>query len=563
MLRVLLSSATALVLGLGVPSLAGAQSGSGAYLAGRSAAIGYDFDAAARYFSQALAHDRKNIALMESALVAQVSAGDLKRAAPLAQMLILSGTKNRVAQMVLAAQAIQDGDFDTLADQDIDAPGIGNLVDHMARGWAQMGQGRVRDALATFDSLAQQENLRSFVMFHKALALASVGDFESAEHIFADTGNGVIQSRRVVLARAQVLSQLGENATAAAFLRDMFGAPHDPELAQILAGLDAGQELPFDTIRSVQDGFAEVYYSVAGALQSETDPEYTLIFAQIARELRPQNADAILLVAELFEALEQYGPAIQAYKQVPPDDAAYHIAELGRAAALRKLGKPEAAVEVLEQLARTHQDLGAVHSALGDAYRVLEDFAAATTAYDRALALRSDWFLYYARGISHERLGNWPQAETDFRAALDMNPDQPQVLNYLGYSLVEHRIKLDEALAMIERAASASPDSGYIIDSLGWALYRLGRYAEAVPHMERAAQLMAVDPVVNDHLGDVYWAVGRQREAEFQWMRALSFVDEDDPSAEADPDRIRQKLAIGLDAVLQAEGAPPLRVAKD
>lgn len=563
MLRVLLSSATALVLGLGVPSLAGAQSGSGAYLAGRSAAIGYDFDAAARYFSQALAHDRKNIALMESALVAQVSAGDLKRAAPLAQMLILSGTKNRVAQMVLAAQAIQDGDFDTLADQDIDAPGIGNLVDHMARGWAQMGQGRVRDALATFDSLAQQENLRSFVMFHKALALASVGDFESAEHIFADTGNGVIQSRRVVLARAQVLSQLGENATAAAFLREMFGAPHDPELAQILAGLDAGQELPFDTIRSVQDGFAEVYYSVAGALQSETDPEYTLIFAQIARELRPQNADAILLVAELFEALEQYGPAIQAYKQVPPDDAAYHIAELGRAAALRKLGKPEAAVEVLEQLARTHQDLGAVHSALGDAYRVLEDFAAATTAYDRALALRSDWFLYYARGISHERLGNWPQAETDFRAALDLNPDQPQVLNYLGYSLVEHRIKLDEALAMIERAASAGPDSGYIIDSLGWALYRLGRYAEAVPHMERAAQLMAVDPVVNDHLGDVYWAVGRQREAEFQWMRALSFVDEDDPSAEADPDRIRQKLAIGLDAVLQAEGAPPLRVAKD
>jgi tetratricopeptide (TPR) repeat protein len=141
-----------------------------------------------------------------------------------------------------------------------------------------------------------------------------------------------------------------------------------------------------------------------------------------------------------------------------------------------------------------------------------------------------------------------------------LRPEQPQVLNYRGYSLVEKQIKLDEALDMIERAVAARPDSGYIVDSLGWVLYRLGRYEEAVEHMERAAELMPVDPVVNDHLGDVYWAVGRVLEAEFQWRRALSFVDEE-TEEEAKPDRIRRKLEVGLDLVLEEEGAAPLKVA--
>ena len=172
------------------------------------------------------------------------------------------------------------------------------------------------------------------------------------------------------------------------------------------------------------------------------------------------------------------------------------------------------------------------------------------------------WFTLYARGITNERLGDWPAAEADFRAALELNPDQPQVLNYLGYSLVEKRIKLDEALGMIERAVEARPDSGYIVDSLGWVLYRLGRFDEAVDPMERAAALMPVDPIVNDHLGDVYWKVGRKTEARFQWHRALSFIDEDS-APEADPDRIRQKLDVGLDAVLEAEGNDPVQVAND
>ena len=172
-------------------------------------------------------------------------------------------------------------------------------------------------------------------------------------------------------------------------------------------------------------------------------------------------------------------------------------------------------------------------------------------------------FVFYARAISNERLDRWDRAEADFRKALELNPDHPQVLNYLGYSLVEKRIKLDEALDMIERAVEGQPNSGYIVDSLGWVLYRLGRYDEAAGHMERAAELMPIDPVVNDHLGDALWAVGRFNEAEFQWKRALSFVDEENPSPDIDPNRIRRKLEVGLDKVLEEEGAAPLRVVDD
>jgi tetratricopeptide (TPR) repeat protein len=223
---------------------------------------------------------------------------------------------------------------------------------------------------------------------------------------------------------------------------------------------------------------------------------------------------------------------------------------------------------VLEQLTRSHGDLAVVHSTLGDVLRAQDDYAGAIAAYDHAIGLAAEnapvrWVLYYSRGIAYERSGNQEKSEADFRAALAINPEQPQVLNYLGYSMVEQGRNLDEALEMIERAVTASPDSGYIVDSLGWVLYRLGRYDEAVGHMERAVELLAVDPVVNDHLGDVYWAVGRRRAAEFQGRRALSFIKEEDTDTEADPTRIRRKLAVGLGKVLEEEGAPPLKASND
>lgn len=546
-----------------------AQSIAGPYLAARSAALQSDFEQAASFFAQALARDRGNPNLMENLLIAQLSLGRVAQAVPVAQTLIESGARSQVAELVLSADALMKQEYAQFTDTDPAGEGVGPLVDGLVKAWANMGQGDVTAALAAFDVVATESGLDGFALYHKALALASAGDFEGAEAIFeSDSSGTIIQTRRGVLARAQVLSQLERNADALELIDTSFSGSTDPEIEALIETLQAEEAVPFAYVRDTQDGMAEVFYSVAAALRSEASPEFTLLYAQVARALRPGHIDALLLTAELLETLEQHDAAIAVYREVPADDPSYHAAELGRSDALRRSGREEAAIEVLEQLTRSHGDLPTVHSALGDALRQAERFGEAITAYDRAVDLTSDrggasWFLLYARGICYERTDQWELAEADFRAALELNPNQPQVLNYLGYSLVEKQIKLDEALEMIERAVAASPDSGYIVDSLGWALYRLARFDEAVPHMERAVELLPVDPVVNDHLGDVYWAVGRYREAEFQWMRALSFVDRGETAEDADPERIRRKLEVGLDAVLEEEGAPALKVVRD
>ena len=500
-----------------------------------------------------------------------LSLGDIDKARPVAEQMVELGQRTQVAHLVLTAAQAGAGEYDAILASKGDPSGIGPWVNGLVKAWAKVGKGDMTAALADFDTMAEEEGMRAFVNYHKALALASVGDFEGAEAIFeGGLAGSAGQTRRGVMARAEILSQLEKFEEAGALLKESFGDSVDPELEDMMGALEARETMPFTHVPDATAGIAEVFFTFAAVLRSEAAGDYyVLLYSRVARYLRPDHIDALLMTAELLENLGQYDLAIEEYKAVPAAAPAYHAAELGRAAALRRSGKTEQAIEVLELLSRSHGDLAPVHSALGDALRSEEDYLGAIAAYDRALERTAEsnparWVLYYSRGISEERSGDMESAERDFRAALEINPDQPQVLNYLGYSLVEEGRNLDEALEMIERAVAKSQNSGYIVDSLGWVLYRLGRYEEAVDHMERAVELIANDPVVNDHLGDVYWAVGREREAEFQWRRALSFIDKDDTDGEADPDRIRRKLDVGLDQVLAEEGADPLtKVAAD
>lgn len=549
------------------PTPASAQSIPGAYLAGRQALHDSDFAAAAAYYSRALAMDPGNPGLMENLILSQLALGQIDRALPVAQIMQERGLNSQIAQMVVIANQIVAEDYDAILARDPQRQAIGPLVDGLVEAWALMGAGSVARALEAFDTVAATNGLRSFALYHKAMALAMVGDFEGAEAIFQQEEGGLLgMPRRAAVARVEILSQLERNPDALALLTENFGSHLDPGLLALAQRLETGERLPFSHVRDVRDGMAEVFFTIGAALNGEASDDYALIYARMAVFLRPDHVDALLLSASLLDRLGQYDLSIEAYKRIPETSPDHHAAELGRAEALRRSARPDAAIEVLEQLARKYPEQAQIHTALGDLFRQQEDYAAAVAAYDRALehsetGAPGEWFLLYARGICHERLKNWDAAEADFRRALELNPDQPQVLNYLGYSLVERQEKLTEALEMIERAVARRPDSGYIVDSLGWALFRLGRYEEAVQHMEKAVELMPVDPVVNDHLGDVYWAVGRAREAEFQWKRALSFIDPTDTDSEADPERIRRKLEIGLDAVLKEEGAKPLKLA--
>lgn len=569
MIRLFLSTALAGVLTFSTLAPVQAQSVAGAYLAGRQAAISNDFDEAAVYYVKALARDQNNLELMDGAILSFLSLGQLDRAVPIAKRLEASGERAQVAHMAMIGDLIAREDYATLAARDVETLGIGPLVDGLLGAWTLVGLGNVADGMAAFDTLAEQPSFGGFALYHKALALAQTGNFEAAAAVYeAEDAGAMNMMRRGIMARAEILSQLDRNADALEVLQQAFGAATDPELTALTAGLTAGDTVPFTHVTSVRDGHAEVFYSLADVLRGEAGPNYTLLYGRMAQHIRPGHIDAILLNASLLEELGQYELAIDAYRAVPNDSAASHAAELGRAAALRRSGKPDASIEALEQLTRRFPDMAVVFSTLGDVLRQQDKFTEAVSAYDRTLKLtapeaRGRWFTHYARAISHERLDNWELAEADFRQALALNPDQPQVLNYLGYSMVEKEINLDEALEMIQKAVSKEPESGYIVDSLGWVLYRLGNYEDAVVHMERAVELMPVDPVVNDHLGDVYWAVGRTREAEFQWSRALSFAEYGSASEDVKPDRIRRKLEVGLDVVLSEEGADPLKVAND
>jgi len=537
---------------------------SGAYLAARRAAADSDFPAAARYFSRALVQDPTNTDLMENTILAFIGSGDIDRALAVARRLQGQGATFQIANMLLLAEAAGAQNYDDVVALLDTGDAIGPLVDGLALAWARAGQGNMAQALATFDEVSARDGLQSFGLYHRALALAFVGDFEGANGILSgETGPEIPQTRRGIIAQAEILSQLERNDEALALIEGVADFARDPALAAVRNRLLANETLPFTAVRSANDGLAEVFFGVAGALTGEASDGYTLLYTRVAEYLRPGHVDSILLTAGLLEQLGRYELATAAYDRIGRSDPVFYVAELGRAEALRLSGNSDAAIEVLEQLAESYADLPNIQVTLGDSYRRLKRYEDATGAYDRAIALygapeSAQWVLYYTRGITHERTDRWDEAEADFRMALKLQPDQPQVLNYLGYSFVEQQINLDEALGMIERAVAARPNDGFITDSLGWVLYRLNRYGEAVAHMERAAALVPVDPTINDHLGDVYWAVGRRREAEFQWNRALSFEPEDE-----DAIRIRRKLDVGLAVVLDEEGADPIAFAND
>lgn len=546
-----------------LPLRAGAEP-AGAYLAARQARMANDYDAAAHYYLRALGNDPREARLLDGLVLSQVSAGNVSGAVSAAERLEEMGVDSQVGHMALIADEVMRQDYAAVLTRLDGQRGIGPLVDGLLSAWVLLGQGDMGAALARFDSVGQEPGLARFARYHKALALSYVGDFEGAEALYAADGDRPIQmTRRAVLARAEVLSQLDHNQDALTLLDSVFGSDPGSEVQQMRDRLAAGETLPNTHVTSVQDGVAEVFYTIAAALETETAGAYTLLYSRIATTLRPDHVDAILLTGKLLEDLDRSELATQAYRAVPREDPNFYLAELGRATALRKAGREDAALEVLDQLASDFPDVAKVQASRGDHYRWQGKYLEAVKSYDKALSLYgaddpAKWFVYYARGMSRERLDNWPEAKADFRAALALNPDQPRLLNYLGYSMVEKREDLDEALAMIQKAAQIDQSSGYIVDSLGWAYFQLGRYDEAVTEMERAAELTPVDPVITDHLGDAYWKVGRQREARFQWTRALSFNPE-----EKEATRIRRKLQAGLDAVLAEEQKGIETVASD
>jgi tetratricopeptide (TPR) repeat protein len=545
---------------------AAAQEASGPYIAARQAAIAHDYEFAVEYFSRALVQSPLDVVLSEQAMSAFLAAGDVSKAQILAKALNPGLNSHPLAGILLLTQSFQTENYKAALAQLESTSVAGAAVDDLLKGWALMGLGRVGDALKSFDTASKEQGMRSFGLYQKALAFSLVGDFESAEAIFSVKDQTLVAvSFRASLARAQILVQLDRSIDAINFLSDLYGEDAGQEVRAMIAQLQAGAAVDFDVVRSGSEGAGEVLFFLALALQNGEGNDGRLLYTRLASYLAPNNMNALLLSAKLLEGLGNYGLAIEAYDAVPRSHPAFVSAELGRAQALSKIGKIEMGIEVLGQLAESFPNLRQVHATLGEFLRQDGQYERAIVSYDIAIdmidhSMPEHWYVHYVRGTAHDRLGDWELGLRDFDRALSLSPNQFQVLNYVGYSLVERGERLEEALSMIERAVVAQPKAGYILDSLGWVQFRLGYYEGAIVHMERAVELMATDPVVNNHLGDVYWAVGRKTEARFQWLRALSFVTEATRSEDINLIRMHRKLDIGLDAVLAEEGAPPLKM---
>ena len=548
-----------LLIILSIAGMVRAEISFGGYLAGRHALSTKDFDAASTYLSRAIEDDLENPELLNGLISALVSLGDIGAAKISSDNLDLLGVQTQLSNMVKIAIQLRNRDFDNAKQQIENEQGINPLLDKIVTGWAFADEGNFENAETIFDEIGKGSSLAQFSQMQKASMLAAYGRYESAlntiENLEKNSNRISIDARAL---KVQLLLKLDNKEEATEYFSKIFGDGVNSDAANLRMQVeDHPNAYSIEESLSLEAGIAYAFYAIADILKDDADPNTALLYVRLAQYLNENSQKTILLAADLLEQMGQYDLAVEEYAKISPSSSYFLSSELGRVGALRDGGKTEAALEVLYYLSREFSDIGIVHNSLGDFLRREERYSEAKIAYDRAVDIYREnnnvsWVVLYARGITHERLQEWDKAESDFRNALTINPDQANVLNYLGYSLIDRGEKLDEAMTMIEKAVSLQPESGYIVDSLAWGLFKLGQYETAIPHMEKAAELMPVDPIVTDHLGDLYWAVGRQLEAKFQWRRALSF----DPELK-DATRIREKLRIGLDRVLVNEGLKP------
>ncbi len=557
--RTLATLTAAIALFASVPAPVLADSATGSYLAARHATNLNDYEFAATYFTRALARDSSNTDLMEQAVLYKVAAGRVQEAVPIARQLVDKESDHRIAQLVLVVDDLRKEEFDAASErlEDFGAESFNVITAQLLKGWTEHGRGDYEAAQAAFAELSGNNLFGYFGRYHAALAKAIDSDAKEANGAFELAIGSDKPSVRMAEAYGRFLERDGRSDEAAEIYAEaMTSAPNDPVLtAAIDRATSSDAEKPQLLVSNVQEGVAEAMFGLAGAFAREDGGvRLSLVYVQLALALNAKMEPSRVLLGNVMEAQQRWEAAAETYGDVSKDSPYYRVAQIGRADALGRIDQIEEALETLNGLEKEYPEEVSLPIAKGDLLRRVERYEEAGVAYDRAIELTPKpearhWSLFYARGVSRERTGDWDAAEADLKKALEFRPNQAHVLNYLGYSWIEQGRNLEEARDMIERAVAARPDDGYIADSLGWVQYRLGDFEEAVKTMERAVELNPTDPVINDHYGDTLWVVGRKLEARFQWKRALSFK----PEEEGLKERILAKLEDGLDVVLEAE----------
>ncbi|MCB1494388.1 MAG: tetratricopeptide repeat protein [Bauldia sp.] len=520
----------------------------GSYLAARSADAARDIEAAANFFTAALGNDPENPILMERVLVLRIANGDIEPAAGYAERLVDVDPRNPLARLLRGVRDIKSGDYagaEAEMAETARAP-LAVLTSGLLTAWAKQGAGDVDGALEVVDGLTGPSWYSIFKNYHTALIADVAGRHDLAIQAITDAFETDGSALRVVEAYGRILTEAGKRDQAIeALSRFMQTQPGNPVIGELLADLEAGRD-PGPLVGTTVEGAAEVLYGLGAAIGSDEGTELPSAYLHLALYLKPEFNLALTALADLFVASERCEDAIRFYGQIPDDSYLRRNADIQTGFCLDGLARTDEAVALLNKVIDAKPEGLDAIMALGNILRGRERFAEAAEVYTKGIATidepgPGDWRIFYFRGVAYERSKEWDKAEADLKEALDLNPGQPQVLNYLGYSWVDMGTNLDEGLDMIRSAVDQRPNDGYIVDSLGWAYYRLGRYEDAVAQLERAVELRPEDPVINDHLGDAYWKVGRKLEATFQWNHARDL----DPEP-VDLEVIVKKLEKGL-----------------
>ena len=521
----------------------------GDYLAGNFAVDSGRLGEAADYFQRALEADPNNLDLLRQLFLLTLASGRYDAAIDQARSLVPRDPEADEARLLQAMEQVRAGKFDDArtALKGLGAEGVAGLTAPFLDAWAIFGAGGPAATDAALARLGQGESLGPLNGYHKAMMLDLGGRLDDAAKALGEAmpGNGPAPVR-IVQAYASILTRHGERDTAIKAVREQVSDGRElPVLVDLLATLEAGGS-PAPPFTDAAGGMADALLGIAEALHQERGNSRAIVYARLAMYVRPDLAEAALLIADILAEQDNLEGAITAYQAVDDNSPLAYTAKLRMARTLHSLDRKDESFKLLQQLADAQPERIEALVELADLARRDEDYARAEVAYSQAIARIKQpqpehWTLFYARGITYERTKRWPQAEADFLHALELSPEQPYVLNYLGYSWVDKGINLDRAKGMLNRAVELRPNDGYIVDSLGWVYFRLGEFNNAVDRLERAVELEPGDPTINDHLGDAYWRVGREREARFQWKRALSLNPDQDAIAE-----IEQKLRSGL-----------------
>jgi tetratricopeptide (TPR) repeat protein len=528
---------------------------SGAFLAAKVAEGDNDLPSAIAYYQQALSFDPDNQALQQSLLLAMISQGDFDGALPWAKKLQKVPDVERFSRLMLAVDAFRKQDFKAAEDwlklvleSDLD-----RLATGLMTSWAKIGEGDAKSALDDLGKLDGPDWFSLFVSYHSALMADQAGMNDQADEAYrAAVENGAAGSAapetwlRAAESYARFLARKGDKDGALSVLDkiDAFATGRIP-VAMLRRDIEAGKPVS-RLVSGPVDGASEVLLNLGTALNRSGGEIFVKLYLQLARALNPDGDAVLLQLAALAEQQGNAQEAIDLYARIPADSPIRRLADMQRGLNLADLGQKDEAVAELTKL--LDQDPGDMRAylALGGVYASKQDFKSAADVYDRAAEhlttpSSADWNIFYQRGIAYERLKEWPKAEPNFKKALELHPDQPQVMNYLGYSWVDMNMNLDQAMGLIQKAVDLRPGDGYIVDSLGWAYYKLGKFDDAVRELERAVSLKPDDPVLNDHLGDAYWRDGRRLEATFQWAHARDMKPDPDVLAS-----VQKKLAEGL-----------------